>query len=420
MALPAWYYMVQWITLSCVMILLNKAILSTLDLPFPLFLTSWHMLLSATVTRVMSKISYTSSMLPAVADGRVTPKIFLERIIPIGVLFALSLAMGNQAYLYLSVSFIQMLKAFTPVAVLVAASALGLEDPSVLQLTIVGFISLGVSITAVGELRFNLMGFFFQIGGIVAEASRLVMQDKVLKELKLDSLSALYYITPVSFTTIATGFFFFESATFPWDRVLGSLAPILILNGVAAFALNIAIVLLISNTSALVLSLGGILKDILLVIFSIVFFGAPVSGLQVFGYAISLFSMNIYKDYKSNPQEMTQRVHDTWAWMVTMGRVRTASSLSGTNRDGKTGSSKDGKSSAVKGTSVISPGDRVRDHADDDESAAGLLGPGNGNIGHNATDRGNNDRGTEEFVSRLTRSPMEVRDQFRTSGVVKI
>ena len=37
-------------------------------------------------------------------------KIYLRTIVPIGVMFSLSLICGNVTYLYLSVSFIQMLK----------------------------------------------------------------------------------------------------------------------------------------------------------------------------------------------------------------------------------------------------------------------------------------------------------------------
>lgn len=39
-----------------------------------------------------------------------TGRIYLRAIVPIGVAFSISLICGNLAYLYLSVSFIQMLK----------------------------------------------------------------------------------------------------------------------------------------------------------------------------------------------------------------------------------------------------------------------------------------------------------------------
>jgi len=44
-----------------------------------------------------------------------------------------------------------------------------------------------------------------------------------------------------------------------------------------------------------VLTLSGVLKDILLVIASMVIFGDPVSGLQAFGYSIALAGLVYYK-----------------------------------------------------------------------------------------------------------------------------
>lgn len=50
-------------------------------------------------------------------DGRktvkMTGKVYLRAIVPIGFFFSLSLICGNLTYLYLSVSFIQMLKVST-------------------------------------------------------------------------------------------------------------------------------------------------------------------------------------------------------------------------------------------------------------------------------------------------------------------
>jgi hypothetical protein len=39
-----------------------------------------------------------------------TGRVYLRAIVPIGLMFSLSLICGNLTYLYLSVSFIQMLK----------------------------------------------------------------------------------------------------------------------------------------------------------------------------------------------------------------------------------------------------------------------------------------------------------------------
>jgi uncharacterized membrane protein YeiH len=70
--------------------------------------------------------------------------------------------------------------------------------------------------------------------------------------------------------------------------------PIFLANGCTAFALNIATVYLIKNTSALVLTLGGIIKDILLIAIStIVFPESHVTPTQMFGYSIALFGLQV-------------------------------------------------------------------------------------------------------------------------------
>jgi hypothetical protein len=59
--------------------------------------------------------------------------------------------------------------------------------------------------------------------------------------------------------------------------------------------------MLISHTSALVLTLSGILKDILLVFLSVLYLGSPVTPLQYGGYAWTLLGLNLHKEYKKNP-----------------------------------------------------------------------------------------------------------------------
>jgi hypothetical protein len=67
---------------------------------------------------------------------------------------------------------------------------------------------------------------------------------------------------------------YFEAAELPLERMYTTefLATMLV-NAVVAFTLNVAVVLLISNTSALVLTLAGIIKDILLVLLSVTVLG---------------------------------------------------------------------------------------------------------------------------------------------------
>ena len=91
-----------------------------------------------------------------------------------------------------------MLKAFTPVAVLIFSFFSGLEKTSAMELYIVGIICIGVALTSAGETYFSWTGFTFQSLGIIAESSRLVLTNLLMRQLKLDPLSSVYYVAPMS------------------------------------------------------------------------------------------------------------------------------------------------------------------------------------------------------------------------------
>jgi len=64
------------------------------------------------------------------AKAVVTTSYWIRGIMPVGFFMAGTLWAGNLVYLYLSVSFIQMLKAFTPVITMVALFITRLETPT--------------------------------------------------------------------------------------------------------------------------------------------------------------------------------------------------------------------------------------------------------------------------------------------------
>jgi len=222
---------------------------------------------------------------------------YLRAIVPIGIFFSLSLICGNQAYLYLSVAFIQMLKATTPVAVLLATWALGAGMTDLKTLGNVSIIVLGVIIASFGEIKFVMIGFLFQVGGIVFEATRLVMVQRLLSgdSFKMDPLVSLYYYAPACAVMNGFVFLFTELPRISMADIYSVGTFTLILNALVAFLLNVSVVFLIGKTSSLVLTLSGVLKDILLVFASMILFGDPVSLLQAFGYGIALAGLMYYK-----------------------------------------------------------------------------------------------------------------------------
>jgi len=280
-----------WMALSMGVIIYNNYIYNTLLFQFPVFLVTWHLFFAAIGTRVLQR---TTHLLDGVKDVNMTKDTFLRSILPIGILFSGSLVLSNTAYLYLSVSYIQMLKAFTPVSILLISFAFRIQEPNRKLAVIVALISGGVCIASYGELHFNMFGFVVQAAAVVFEASRLVMIQVLLQGMKMDPLVSLHYYAPVC-AAINLIILPFVEGLAPF-YALATISPwILISNAMVAFLLNVAAVFLIGVGSGLVLTLAGVFKDILLITGSTLIFHTSITPLQVFGYAIALGGLVTFK-----------------------------------------------------------------------------------------------------------------------------
>ncbi|KAF7146529.1 hypothetical protein RHSIM_Rhsim04G0033000 [Rhododendron simsii] len=181
-------------SLFCFLILMQWVLSSKeINFPYPLGLTLLHMVFSSVLCFVLTKVL----KIMKVEEG-MTAEIYATSVIPIGAMFAMTLWLGNTAYLYISVSFAQMLKAIMPVAVFILGVAAGLEVMSCRMLLIMSLISFGVLVASYGEININWIGVVYQMGGVVGEALRLIFMEILVKRkgIKLNPISVMYYVSP--------------------------------------------------------------------------------------------------------------------------------------------------------------------------------------------------------------------------------
>ena len=185
-------------------------------------------------------------------------------------------------------------------------------------------IAIGVMIASYGELQFNWTGFMLQIGAIFAEATRLALIQILLtsKDIKLNSVTTLYYVSPACFVFLCVPFFFME---FPKMMSAGDIhmnPAVLISNAAVAFALNVAVYLLIGKTSALTMNVAGVVKDWILIFISSLIFDAPISSLQIGGYLLSLAAVCHYNyaKYQEKQLKMAQPKPDTKEGAMPIGK----------------------------------------------------------------------------------------------------
>jgi hypothetical protein len=134
-----------------------------------------------------------------------------------------------------------------PVAVLITTWSLGVAPVNLKTLGNVSFIVIGVVIASLGEIKFVMVGFLFQAAGIVFEAVRLVMVQRLLSgaDFKMDPLVSLYYYAPACAFINGVILLFTELPKMTMadiDRV-GLIT--LLANASVAFLLNVSVVFLV-------------------------------------------------------------------------------------------------------------------------------------------------------------------------------
>ncbi|KAL2479700.1 putative sugar phosphate/phosphate translocator [Abeliophyllum distichum] len=289
-------YVAIWIFLSFTVIVYNKYILDRkmYNWPYPISLTMIHMSFCSSLAFILVRV------FKVVEPVTMSWDLYLKSVVPIGLLYSLSLWLSNSAYIYLSVSFIQMLKALMPVAVYSIGVLSKKEIFKSETMTNMVSISIGVGIAAYGEAKFDTWGVMLQLGAVAFEATRLVMIQILLtsKGITLNPITSLYYVAPCCLIFLFFPWIFVEypllkeTSSFHLDYLIFGT------NSLCAFALNLAVFLLVGKTSALTMNVAGVVKDWLLIAFSWSVIKDTVTPINLFGYALAFLGVAYYNHSK--------------------------------------------------------------------------------------------------------------------------
>lgn len=297
--------LIVWLSLSSGVILSNKWLLHPTRFPFPVSLTCWHMAVSA----VVGAVAVRSGM---VAKQQLSWKTWAKICLPVGALSAASLFFGNMSFMYLTVSFMQMLKANMPVIIFTVGCLFATEVFTFASFGIMAVIAAGVAMASYGELNFSLLGMLCMFSAMSCEAVRLTLVQTLLQrqDLQLNPLSTLYYIMPIS-TACLLPIAYAAEAQRLWDCTWLTYhsIPVLLSNAGGAVALNLSIYIVIGTMSALTMKLAAIVKDIGLVAISCALFGDSLTFPGILGYSIALAGVcgyNYHKMYLQQPPAISK------------------------------------------------------------------------------------------------------------------
>ena len=115
-------------TVGPALILVNKQILTTYGFGYPMLVSGLGQASSAIGATFVVKIMKWQPL--SDQAQKMTWSFHRRNMVVVGAAFAASLCFGNAGYMYLTVSFVQMLKAFTPCVVVAMLYVTGVDSPS--------------------------------------------------------------------------------------------------------------------------------------------------------------------------------------------------------------------------------------------------------------------------------------------------
>ncbi|XP_042449419.1 probable sugar phosphate/phosphate translocator At1g06470 [Zingiber officinale] len=316
------FYILVWYTLSTCLTVYNKTLLGDNlgKFPAPLLMNTIHFSLQAIFSNV---IVYIQSRNSESSNNIMTWKDYFARVIPTAIGTALDVNLSNESLVYITVTFATMCKSASPIFLLMFAFAFRLEKPSLKLVGIMLIISVGVLLTVTKETKFEFWGFIFVMLSAVMAGFRWCMTQILLQEeaygLK-NPITLMSYVTPVmAIITVVLSLFLDPWDTFKGNNYFDSSKHIIrscllmLLGGALAFCMVLMEYILVSATSAVTVTVAGIVKEAVTILVAVFYFHDQFTWLKGVGLltimvGVSLFNcFKYYKLKKEGTNRLTER-----------------------------------------------------------------------------------------------------------------
>ncbi|CAL5051115.1 unnamed protein product [Urochloa decumbens] len=300
------FYILVWYAFSTCLTLYNKTLLGDKlgKFPAPLLMNTVHFALQAGLSKL---IIFFQSKGPdsAVEMGW---KDYFMRVVPTALGTALDINLSNASLVFISVTFATMCKSAAPIFLLLFAFAFRLETPSIKLLGIIFVISIGVLLTVAKETEFDFWGFIFVTLAAVMSGFRWSMTQILLQKdtygLK-NPITLMSHVTPVM--AIATMILsllldpwsdFQKNSYFdnPWHVMRSCL--LMLIGGSLAFFMVLTEYILISATSAITVTIAGVVKEAVTILVAVFYFHDEFTWLKGAGLFTIMVGVSLFNWYK--------------------------------------------------------------------------------------------------------------------------
>ncbi|XP_072993910.1 probable sugar phosphate/phosphate translocator At1g06470 isoform X1 [Typha latifolia] len=300
-------YILVWYTLSICLTSYNKEMLGEqlMRFPAPLLMNTVQFTMQALLSRA---IVYFRSKGSENRSDIISWRDYFTRVVPTALGTALDIDFSNSSLAFITVSFATMCKSASPIFLLLFAFAFRLEKPSFKLLGIIIVICSGVLFTVAKETNFEFWGFIYIMVAAVMSGFRWCLTQILLQKEAYglrDPITLMSYITPVM--AIATAVL--SLAMDPWhdfrtndffDNSRGIIKSCLLmgLGGILAFFMVLTEYILVSATSAVTVTIAGMVKEAVTILFAVLFWNDNFTWLKGLGLVIIMLGACLFNWYK--------------------------------------------------------------------------------------------------------------------------
>jgi solute carrier family 35 protein C2 len=276
--LPA---MAGWFLFSALLSSYNKFVFGEghMAFPCPLLLTSTHFAIQWTVAHFACRCFPVT--LGTERVQHMSWKEWLSISVPCGIVTSGDIGLSNLSLVTISITFYTMVKASTPIFVLGWAYLFGIERITWSLIGVMAVIAIGEFLTVAGEVDFDPIGF-----SMCLTASMLSGARWTLVQLKLQTLEPPLKTTLVTMKLLSPSMFWsmlFLSMVIekPWTKFhitdenyqseMLNLLGLGIIGGSIAVAMILCEFYLILHSTAIILMIGGVIKEMITIFIGYVY-----------------------------------------------------------------------------------------------------------------------------------------------------
>jgi solute carrier family 35, member C2 len=221
---------------------------------------------------------------------------------PCGIVTSGDVGLSNLSLVRITITFYTMVKASTPIFVLVWAYLFGIERITLQLLGVVLVIAMGEYLTVMGEVDFDRVGFLLCLTASMLSGARWTLVQLKLRSLDpplKTTIATMRLLSPSMFTSL---FIFSLLIERPWSkfehensRKLFETIGLGLLGANLAVAMILCEFYLIMRANAFVLMIGGVVKEMLSILIGVTYFEDKLNATNISGCFVVFLGVVLYK-----------------------------------------------------------------------------------------------------------------------------